>query len=152
MGYTTEFDGRFEIDRLPPAEVILRFNELDGIDGRETDDVDMPDGYNQWVLTKDLRHIAWDGNEKFYGYVEWLQYIIDKVLLPNNLFLSGSVAYAGEDAKDNGILTIEADKVVQRPHAEVGNTLEELTAFKAFVLNHEDGAEIERDFRASRAK
>lgn len=152
MGYTTEFDGRFEMNKLPPTEVVVRLNELDDIDGREQDDDKMPSGYNQWKLTPDCRHIEWDGGEKFYDYVEWLQYIIDTVLTPNDIALSGSVAYSGENASDNGILTIENGIAVQRPHAELSNTLADLTAFKTFVLAHEYGDKILRDYNLSLRK
>lgn len=34
----------------------------------------------QWVPTADLQGIEWDGNEKFYNYVEWLKYIVTNFL------------------------------------------------------------------------
>lgn len=151
MGYTTEFEGRFNMDKLPPAEVIVRLRELEGIDGREDSDPDMPGGYNQWNLTKDCQGIEWDGSEKFYDYVEWLQYLIDKVLAPAGVTLSGTIAYSGEDVKDAGILTIQDGKVEQIERALVGDALEELRQFKEYVLASRYGSEIAAGWRQHQA-
>lgn len=148
MGYTTDFDGQFTLDRLPPAEVIVRLRELEGYDGREaTEDSEMPDGYNQWQLTKDCLHIEWDGGEKFYDYEEWLQYLIDYVLKPAGISLTGSVGYSGEDVKDNGSLVIENGVVRKIEHEILGSTLAELSEFKEFVLNSDYADEIMADWK-----
>src|SRR5688572_18424182 len=153
MGYTTEFEGRFDLDRLPPAEVIVRLRELEGIDGREMGDATAPkSGYCQWQLTKDCRGIEWDGGEKFYDYVPWLQYLIDKVLEPHSLTLSGTVNYSGESAEDNGVLTVEDGIVKQTSHRELAPSLEDLEKFKKFVEGHARGNEIMRDWNKARKR
>jgi hypothetical protein len=148
MGYTTKFDGRFDLDKLPPAEVIVRLRELEGIDGRDMEDPCAPkDGYCQWQLTKDCRGIEWDHGEKFYNYVEWLQYLIDNVLTPHDVTLSGSVNYSGEEADDNGVLVVENGSVRQVKHREIAISLEGLHEFKKFVESHKYGYEIIRDWQ-----
>ncbi|MEW6735004.1 MAG: hypothetical protein AB1489_27180 [Acidobacteriota bacterium] len=116
MGYTTKFQGQFKFDVLPPAEVIAKLRALEGKDTRDLPDAHKyPSYYCQWVLTKDCMGLEWSGVEKFYAYKEWLQYIIDKILTPHGVNLSGAVKYQGEEIGDNGMLTIEGSKVVQRP-------------------------------------
>lgn len=149
MGYTTKFEGQFRMDKLPPVEVIVRLRELEGIDGRDEDDPAMPSTYNQWNLTRDCQGIEWDGNEKFYDYEEWLQYLIDKVLTPADVNLLGSVAFSGEDVKDVGLLAIENGKVVRHEIASIAEEFEELRAFKEFVLNSRYGEEIVAQWRVA---
>lgn len=60
----------------------------------------------QWIPTEDNMGIEWDGTEKFYHYVEWLQYLIDKVLAPKGYVVNGKVNYQGEDTDDKGIVTV----------------------------------------------
>lgn len=134
MGYTTQFEGRFEISDLPTAEVIVKLRELEGADGDVVDCPGAPSSYCQWVLTKDCRGIEWDHEEKFYDYVEWLQYIIDNVLEPAGLSLNGSVRYQGERMTDYGLLTVEDGKVKQMQEQLLTDTLADLKAFKDFVL------------------
>lgn len=134
MGYTTKFKGEFEISDVPSAEVIIRLRELEGCDGREDKMLGQPDSYNQWILTKDCRHIKWDGGEKFYNYVEWLQFLISAVLTPAKLTLSGSVQYSGEETDDVGVLAIVDGKVVKKQLELVSDDMAELIRFKKFVL------------------
>jgi hypothetical protein len=41
-----------------------------------------PGFWCDWVPTPDMQGIEWNGNEKFYDYVEWLELIIKKFLIP----------------------------------------------------------------------
>jgi hypothetical protein len=152
MGYTTRFDGRFDLDKLPPAEAIVRLRELEGIDGRKMDDPSAPESYCQWQLTKDCRGIEWDYGEKFYDYVEWLQYIIDNVLTPHGVTLSGSVNYSGEETDDNGVLIVEDGRVRQIRNREIAMSLEGLQEFKRFVERHKYAYEIMRDWQEERKR
>ena len=60
----------------------------------------------QWQPTPDGTGIQWDRGEKFYHYVEWLQYIMDHFLIPWGYTLSGSVTWQGEERSDRGVLTV----------------------------------------------
>ena len=53
----------------------------------------------------------WDGNEKFYSYIEWLEYLIDKVLAPRGYVVNGEVTWGGEDRRDTGKITVVNNKV-----------------------------------------
>lgn len=64
-----------------------------------------------WVPSDDGMFIEWNGGEKFYDYVEWLQYLINRILAPRGYVLNGSVKWYGEDRDDNGIINVK-DNVV----------------------------------------
>ena len=71
-----------------------------------------PSLWLQWVPTEDRMGIEWDGGEKFYSYVEWIEYLITAILAPRGYVLNGSVEWRGEEWDDIGIIRIE-DNIVQ---------------------------------------
>jgi hypothetical protein len=80
------------------------------IDGNKPP-VGQPDLYCQWVPTDDGQGLQWDGNEKFYGYVEWMQYLIKHFLAPWGIVANGEIKWHGEERKDFGVLEVK-DNVV----------------------------------------
>lgn len=64
-----------------------------------------------WSIQGDRQTIEWDGSEKFYKYVEWIKYFIEKILAPRGYKLNGSVTWQGEDDEDAGQIEI-VDNVV----------------------------------------
>lgn len=72
----------------------------------------------QWVPTEDGLTIEHDGGEKFYNYVEWIEYIIDKILKPRGYSLTGQVTWVGEDRSDLGRILI-VDNVVKTDQGSV---------------------------------
>lgn len=158
MGYTTDFEGRFDLDftltqehadylrafartrrmRRNPSRTAIRpdttrtavglplgqeagyFVGETGWAGQDhgADIVDYnapPEGqpglWCQWVPTDDLAGIEWNGAEKFYDYVEWLEYIIEHFLAPWGYVLNGSVTWSGEEHEDIGKIRV-ADNAV----------------------------------------
>lgn len=73
----------------------------------------------QWIVSLDGKYLKWDGNEKFYYYVEWLDYLITHFFTPNNIFMNGTVMWQGEDFGDIGKIIVE--------HNEITVIKEELT-------------------------
>lgn len=65
----------------------------------------------QWVATEDGRHIEWDENEKFYHYIDWLKWIVEKFLKPNGISLSGEVRWQGEDEDDKGRIKVVDNEI-----------------------------------------
>ena len=65
----------------------------------------------QWIPNEDGTEIVWDGGEKFYKYVEWLEYIIKNFLEPEGYVLNGEVYFQGEDYNDNGVIVVTDNKV-----------------------------------------
>lgn len=70
----------------------------------------------QWIPNEDGTAIVWDGGEKFYDYVEWIEYIIKNFLAPKGYVLNGDVQWQGEDAGDVGVISIK-DNVVRTKKA-----------------------------------
>jgi len=109
MGYTTEFHGRFALDHPLTAE---QANELKAFAQKDRhDEPGTPDSWCSWIPSKDGAAIEWDGGEKFYFYVDWLEFLIDRFLKPWGYVLSGRVEWEGEDARDQGVLHVKDNRV-----------------------------------------
>ena len=110
MGYTTKFEGQFQLDRPLDPETAALLREL------YDDKMDNLPSYRssccQWVLTLSLDGIRWDGGENFYDYEGWLDYIVENVLTPRGYTLTGQVQWQGEETKDQGILSVINGNVI----------------------------------------
>jgi hypothetical protein len=73
----------------------------------------------QWVPSDDRQGIEWNGAEKFYNYVEWMNYLIENFLAPWGYTLTGRVDFQGESSDDNGRLVIVANVCKVNPSALV---------------------------------
>lgn len=151
MGYTTDFEGEFELNKKLDDETFKLLKGLNktrrmartgldkkyGIEGEfyipedgncgQSDMTGVPEhGQNtppktqpglwcQWTPErgegKDPDVIKWDGGEKFYEYVAWIKYIIERILKPRGYTLTGSVMWQGEEMGDRGRITIRKNKV-----------------------------------------
>lgn len=115
MGYTTDFTGAVELGRkltMAEAKELLELNE-----SGESEKVTGIAAYFQWVPSDDLQHIVWDGNEKFYKYVEQLQWLC-RWLLERGITANGCLYWQGEETGDNGILEVAANTVSRHPNKE----------------------------------
>jgi hypothetical protein len=168
MGYTTDFEGEFMLDRPLNAEhqdYLQMFSEtrrmkrdsnkaivlLDpirdkanlpigvegeyfvggpGFKGQNHDNsvVDsnsppftQPGLWCQWVPSYDGSSIVWDEGEKFYRYVEWLEYIIENFLKRWGYTINGEVTYQGEDSSDFGMIIVKDNVVTQKVGRKVYN-------------------------------
>jgi len=69
-----------------------------------------PELWLQWIVNYNEQTneytLEWDQGEKFYGYIEWLEYLIKNIFEPKNILLNGSVNWEGEDRDDVGTITI----------------------------------------------
>ena len=65
----------------------------------------------QWTPNEDGTAIEWDGGEKFYKYVDWIEYLIENFLAPWGYVLNGEVNWEGEDSDDLGLIVIENNEV-----------------------------------------
>lgn len=65
----------------------------------------------QWVLSEDGTKLEWDGSEKFYNYIEWLEYLIENFFKRWEIKLNGIVCWQGEEMSDRGEIEIE-DNIV----------------------------------------
>lgn len=90
----------------------------DNIIDHNTPPSTQPGLWCQWTPTEDGEYLEWDGGEKFYAYVEWLEYIIDKILKPRGYKLNGTVDWFGEDREDMGRIVVK-DNVVTTERAQI---------------------------------
>jgi len=112
MGYTTDFDGQFEFNRkltkkeLQAMETLYETRHEDGYKEK-------PSIWLQWIVEEyhDTHYLVWDGNEKFYNYIEWLEYLIKYFFKPNNLSITGRVRWRGEEFNDMGVIEVEDNDV-----------------------------------------
>lgn len=143
MGYTTDFSGRFKLNKPLDAELLtflqkfnrsrrmkLRVGPEFGVEGefyvQHADDAyagqiehndprvidyntppkTQPGLWCQWEPSEDGQYIQWDGGEKFYCYIEWIQYLITNFLAPKGYTLTGDVDWQGEESGDFGTIRI----------------------------------------------
>lgn len=105
MGYTTKFIGAIKLSRaltMGEAKQILEDHEdSDSIEG------DKPArSYMQWVPTETLDQIVWDGEEKFYDYETWMQWICN-LLKSWCIQSNGQLRWSGESTGDTGTLIVQ---------------------------------------------
>jgi len=83
-------------------------NKDSSIDDYNNPPKGQPGLWCQWVPTDDGSAIEWNEGDKFYYYVEWLQYINDHFLKRWGYTLYGNVTWQGE-ASNGDYGTIYAD-------------------------------------------
>jgi hypothetical protein len=64
----------------------------------------------QWIIVDN--ELIWDGGEKFYYYVEWLQYLINHFFSKWDVLLNGEIEWQGEDRDDFGQIVV-TDNVIK---------------------------------------
>jgi len=141
MGYTTDFEGSFNITPVlsqKDNEFLTKFSEtrrmarnvgpeygiegefyVDGTGwaGQDSDNrppSTQPGLWCQWIPTDDGSELVWNGGEKFYNYVEWLQYLIDKILAPRGYTLNGECQWFGENRDDVGTIIVKNNVVTTK--------------------------------------
>ena len=70
-----------------------------------------------WTVNDEGTVLEWNGSEKFYSYVEWLEYIIENFMKRWNRILNGTISYQGEDEEDFGVIYVR-DNIVERIEGE----------------------------------
>ena len=123
MGYDTRFVGHFILDRPLMKEhkaSLEEFAEIVHTPGEDGKPRYPECQYCQWVPTMDATGIGWDGGEKFYCWLEWLAYLIERYLKPWGYRLNGEVRWVGEGEthsvdrrkRDQGLIIVR-DNVVE---------------------------------------
>lgn len=88
------------------------------IDYNGFDEKVQPGLWCQWIIN-DHNELEWDGGEKFYNYVEWLEYMIEHFFKPLNYVLDGEIEWQGEDSSDKGTIVVEENVVTIRSFEDV---------------------------------
>ena len=109
MGYTTKFEGEFIITPYPTEEFVETINFFSS---KRHDEEQYPGIWCQWIINSNGR-LLWNGGEKFYYYVEWLQYLIDEYFKPQGYELNGKINYRGERLDDIGMIYIKENNIQQ---------------------------------------
>lgn len=91
----------FEIDSEPDPTVA----KPNGVPGNQ------PGLHCHWMPSGDGSFLAWDGMERFYSYVEWLEYLVNKFFIRWGRKLNGRVRWQGEASGDFGTIVIDDNKV-----------------------------------------
>lgn len=137
MGYHTNFSGRFNLDR---ALTVPEYNVLKAY-ASEKQGFEHNYGRCQWVPTEDGTGIEWDEGEKFNDYVEVLEHLIEKFLIPWGITVNGKVNYQGDELDDSGTIVVDNNAVskikkifagqkYECPHCEEVFYLEQATEVK----------------------
>jgi hypothetical protein len=66
-----------------------------------------PEIFCKWIPSADGQGIEWNGMEKFYDYIGWLEYLIVHFLERWGYTLNGSVEFKGEEYDDYGIIVVK---------------------------------------------
>ena len=107
VGYSTDFDGALELSKEPSESLVSNINEFS--DERHTEP-EFPGFYCQWIIEDG--ELVWDGDEKFYNYTKWLEYLIEHFFEPNGIKLNGTIYWQGEEPGDTGRIIVK-DSVVR---------------------------------------
>ena len=75
----------------------------------------------EWIPNDNGDALEWNGGEKFYNYTEWLQYLIDKILLPRGYTVNGECLWNGEDSADFGKIVVLNNLVTVKEGRRVYN-------------------------------
>lgn len=119
MGYDTKLKGSFWID--PP----LNAEDKDWLFGfyeeRHVPKDGKPGYWCKWLLKeyKDKmkrwvhsdNELVWDGGEKFYNYIEWIDYLIVNFFKPRGYILNGVVKWQGSKVDDRGKIVVKDNEV-----------------------------------------
>lgn len=114
MGYQTDLFGEFRTSRpltVKEKKTLEDFAE-ERHGGNVDHDKDKPGFWCQWVPNEDGTAIQWDYNEKFYNYIEWIQYLVKHFFEPWGVKLNGEVEWEGEESGDLGKIIV-TDNVVE---------------------------------------
>lgn len=81
-----------------------------------TPPVGQPGLWCQWIIENG--ELVWDGGEKFYNYVEWLEYLIKHFFAPLGYVLNGVIGFQGESYDDRGNIEVTDNRVFIDWHYE----------------------------------
>lgn len=116
MGYQTDFRGQLDFDKELDHEQVSQLKEFNETrhGGNTQPYPGMPGFWCQWVPTEDAKGLEWDGGEKFYEYVEWLEYLIEHFVEPWGLKLNGEIEWRGEEWDDKGTIVVVNNEVTTK--------------------------------------
>lgn len=111
MGYNNDFYGEFRINKPLDAETKALLKKI-----YDQGDNQAPvSKYNQnscgWIYDEINQSLVWDEGEKFNEYIEWIQYLVEQILMPRGYIVNGGVEWQGEERDDQGRILIEDNNI-----------------------------------------
>lgn len=115
MGYNTNFTGRVKITPEVSRADERKYNELQAA-AFGSGWGNSPKQYCQWKLSfnDEGSFLEWNGQEKFYDYVEWMEWLATEWFGPRGYSLNGKIEWKGEEFDDTGLITVEDNKVTSK--------------------------------------
>ena len=111
VGLPIGVDGEYFVSGKDDGFIGFRQTKAESVIDYNSPPANQPGLWCQWIPSNDGKSIEWDGNEKFYEYVEWLEYIIKHFLKPWGYVLNGEVKWFGEDREDVGLIIVKNNMV-----------------------------------------
>jgi len=122
MGYQTDLFGQVNFDRQLTVDEKKQLEDFaearHGGNTYGTEDEGCPGFWCQWIPTEDGWGLEWDGNEKFYDYVAWMEYLIKNFFIPWGIKVNGEIEWEGEESGDLGKIVVK-DNVVSTLEGKV---------------------------------
>jgi len=94
-----------ESDDVTDDESVIDFNEPPA---------DQPGLFCKWTVDVEDNSIVWDGSKDFPEFFEWLNYLMETILIPRGYTVNGKVRYVGKRLDDMGIIEIKKNCVLLR--------------------------------------
>lgn len=95
----------------------------------------------QWVPSAEGDSILWDDGEKFYAYIDWIEYLVEHFIKPWGYKLNGVVYWTGEDNEDHGMIEIVDNLVTTKigriAYDSEGNETLKPGRYSVFVLQED---------------
>lgn len=70
-----------------------------------------PSLWLNWIYDPKTNSIIWNEGEKFYEYVAWMEYLIEKIIKPRGYQANGEIYWRGESFYDVGRIGVEKNVV-----------------------------------------
>jgi hypothetical protein len=136
MGYTTDFEGFITSIKPLPKKIEELINGISstrrmardiknyGIEGEFYINNDklgvidtnkppqtQPGLWCNWIYDPSNYRIRWNGTEKFYNYVEWLEYLLNIINIFTECQFSGIILWNGGDKNDCGTIIVKDNQI-----------------------------------------
>lgn len=111
MGYSTYFDGSFELSRKLTVSEQDTLKNLSDWDGDRPDDA--PDSTCDWIVDEDQEgnpYVRHNYEEKFRDWDGWVRYLAN-LFTSWGVTMSGRMTWQGEDTGDVGVIFVKDNRV-----------------------------------------
>jgi hypothetical protein len=107
IGLNLGVDAEYFVDTEDEDESIVDINQPPG---------SQPSLWCKWRVNDRGNRLEHTGGEKFDGYVEWIDYLVEHFFSPWGVKIDGSVKYEGDILVDTGTIEIIDNRIEVRPN------------------------------------